>query len=131
MIPRDKERAAYYECRESWGGATMRQGTGEFYPDGKDAYAVTTGDTFSINENSSLAAFMRAVDKVAEDYPDATYIGVFHDDVKHTIDVNPVEVLNSRDEVDAFAETHTITGGAYHFATGDGYWPQGRPAEYK
>lgn len=131
MIPRDKQRAAYTKCQESWGGATIRQGSGEFFPDGIDAYAVTTGDTFTIDESASLAAFMRAVDKVAEDYPNATFIGVFHDDVKRTIDVNPVEVLYSRTEVDTFAETHTIIGGAYHFATGDGYWPQGRPAEYR
>jgi len=121
---------AFDNCRVSWGGATIRQSDGKFYLDKSDAYAVTTGATVELPENVSFTEFYAAVNSVTREFPSATYIGVFHDDAKGTIDINPVEILESRAAVDEFALTHTIIGGAYHFATGDGYWPQGRPELY-
>ena len=52
-----------------------------------------------------------------------SYLGVFHDDDLNRIDIDPVTVLDSLREVETIgAYTHAI-GGAYHFASGDGFWP--------
>jgi hypothetical protein len=100
-------------------------------PDGADAYAVAISGTLSIHENASFATFVAAFDMIMADMGEADYVGVFHDDVKLTIDFNVVAVVDSTDEVDAlYAAGNPVTGGAYYFATGDGYWPQGTPSEY-
>jgi hypothetical protein len=121
---------AYKRAQGSWGGATIRH-DGYMVPDGTDAYAVAVSPTVSVFENASFATFAAAFDGVMANIGTGYYIGVFHDNVKRTIDFNMVTVVDSTDEVDAlYAAGNPVTGGAYHFASGDGYWPQGTPSEY-
>jgi phage tail tube protein FII len=130
MISCEIKQIAYKRIQESWGGATIRH-DGFMVTDKTDTYAVAVSPTVSIHENSSFATFAAAFDGVMANIECGYYIGVFHDDVKRTIDFNMVTVVNSTDEVDAlYAAGNPITGGAYHFATGNGYWPQGTPSEY-
>ena len=130
MIACAVRQIAFKRCKASWGGATISQETGELIPDGIDAYAVAIGDTIEMPASAPFAQFTTAIDQIVAKHPDATCVGVFHDNAKGTIDVNPVEVLYSLDELNEFAETHVIVGGAYHFATGMGVWPNGRPDLY-
>lgn len=126
-------RALYALARESWGGATVCQRDGTLVADGIDAYAVslTDGRTMTVPEDSTYAQFVSAYDQARAAFRDCPYIGIFHDDVKRVIEFDGVAVLASRAEVDALhAAGHPVAGGAYHFATGEGYWPAGRPAEY-
>jgi hypothetical protein len=130
MISCAVKQIAYKRVQGPWGGATI-SADGFMVPDGADAYAVAISPTVSVFENSTFATFVRAFDAVMADMSDTNYIGVFHDDVKKTIDFNVVAVVDTRAEVDAlYAAGVPMPGGAYHFATGDGYWPQGKPSEY-
>jgi hypothetical protein len=131
MISCAVKQIAYRRAQESWGGATIRQ-DGYMVPDGTDAYAVAVSPTVSIHENASFGSFAAAFDGIMASVGCGYYIGVFHDSVKRTIDFNMVTVVDSTDEVDAlYSAGNPIQGGAYHFATGDGYWPQGTPSEYR
>jgi len=130
MISCAIKQIAYKRVQGPWGGATI-SADGFMVPDGADAYAVAISPTVSVFENSSFPTFVRAFDAVMADMSDTNYIGVFHDDVKKTIDFNVVAVVDTRAEVDAlYAAGVPMPGGAYNFATGDGYWPQGKPSEY-
>lgn len=124
-------RALYNEMQKSWGGATVNQDTGAWVPQGLDAYAVATTDTMSIDENASYSQFAKAYGQAQSQFGSSPYIGVFHDDVKHTIDFNGATVVNSKAAVDALYKAgNPVSGGAYHFKTGNGYWPQGTPKKY-
>lgn len=125
----------YAEVQKSWGGATVNLNTGEFVADGIDAYAcAVTPDvlgpngfhagTIEIPESATFAEFEHAVSVAVGEFKGvATYLGIFHDDKKGTIDFDAVEIVSTTDEVDALHKTRPVIGGAYNFATGDGYWP--------
>ena len=131
MITATAEQIAYERCRASWGGATLCVTTDQFVADDAIGYVFATGDTIEIPENSDYFEFRGACTKLAANNPDAEYFGFFHDDAKGTIDLNPVNYVKTRAEVDdAYANGNPIDGGAYELATGDGYWPQGRPDLY-
>jgi hypothetical protein len=130
MISCAIKQIAYRRAQKMWGGATI-SADGFMVPDGIDAYAVAISPTVSVFESASFATFAAAFDAVMADMGDDDYIGVFHDEATGTIEINRVAVVNTRAEVDAlYAAGNPMPGGAYHFATGDGYWPQGRPSEY-
>jgi hypothetical protein len=121
----------YRAVRQPWGGATVDLVAGGTVPDGTDAYAVTVTGTRSIPEDATYAQFVAAYDQARAAFAAAPFLGVFHDDVKGTIDFNGAVVVATTAEVDALhAAGHPVDGGAYHFATGNGYWPQGTPAAY-
>jgi len=123
---------AYEQVRKSWGGATINPRTGEFLPDGADLYALSIKPrgmiTVSVPEDASADEFGTAVDRAIAMFSPALerahfHLGVFHDDDNHRIDLDPVAIVDSTDLVEQVgAYTHAI-GGAYHFRTGDGYWP--------
>ena len=122
----------YREMQKDWGGATVNQNTGAWVPQGIDAYAVTETDTLSIDENASKAEFARAYTNAQSRFGSSPYIGVFHDNAKGTIDFNGTQVVKTTADVDRlFAQGNPVSGGAYHFKTGNGYWPQGRPTSYQ
>jgi len=120
------------EVSKSWGGATIDSHTAEFLPDGADKYALTVRPRHMVPvhlpETISRADFERAMDQAKEMFRpvlerQSFYLGLFHDDDLHQIDIDPVAVVDSPDLVEQVgAYTHAI-GGAYHFATGNGYWP--------
>ena len=134
MTARIAKALAYAETRKSWGGCTIHQVTGEWVAQGIDAYAVsiarTDAETISVPADASYAEFSEAFDKALAQFGHATYLGIFHDDEKGTVDFDPTEVVPTRADVDALAESYPVTGGAYHFQTGDGYWPNGNPSDW-
>jgi HK97 family phage portal protein len=128
------KQSAFVETQKSWGGQTIDSHTGEPISP-KTGWAATGRDpgqsTTSIPENVTAQEFSLAMDSAKAAYGDqlarAGYaLGVFHDDDKHVIEIDPTVVLNSTAEVDAVVAYNGATGGAYDFATGDGYWP-GKP----
>lgn len=120
----------YRITREPWGGATVNMRTGEAVPDGSDLYAAAITTTISIPETADLDAFSGAYAAAREDFSGAPYLGVFHDDARHTVEFDGV-VVTDRAGIDAlYAAGYPVEGGAYHFSDGQGYWPQGRPEEY-
>jgi len=123
---------AFDEAQESWGGSTIDARTGEFLPDGADKYALTVKDegisTVFIPENSSRSEFNAAMDQAKERFRPILerqnhYLGVFHDDDLNRIDIDPVTVVNTVEEVHTIGAATRAVGGAYNFADGNGYWP--------
>ena len=123
---------AYSEALKSWGGATIDPHTGRALPQGADKYAITVKkagmETISVREHPTPEEFHSAMDQAKERYRSVlenqgSHLGVFHDDENHRIDIDPVVVVDTLHEVEAIgAATHAI-GGAYHFKSGDGFWP--------
>lgn len=123
---------AYSETREPWGGATIDAHTGEFLTGNEDKYALTVRPAgsaqISIPANASPAEFRKALDRAKIEYADILQrkdhsLGVFHDNDTGTIDIDPVLVTANKSHVETIgAFTHAV-GGAYHFASGDGFWP--------
>jgi hypothetical protein len=123
--------AAYAAVQESWGGATIDPTTGEAkdFPSG---FAVTIREPgqeqISTPEKATADEFAKAVDTAKTQYADQlqgkdTYFGVFHDDDKQTIDIDPVAVVSTKNEAETIgAYTHAV-GGAYDFSTGNGVFP--------
>ena len=124
--------AAYAETRKSWGGQTIEPNTGRVLPQGADEFALSVKPqgmaTVKIPENATAAQFGQAMDEAkarfrGELVKGNRYLGIFHDDEEHEVHIDPVLVVGSTYEVETIgAYTHAI-GGAYHFKTGDGYWP--------
>lgn len=123
---------AWKEVQKPWGGMTVDAHTGRALPDGADRYALSVKppgiDTISVPEGAGEAAFMAAMDEALVRFRvllehKGAYLGIFHDDDNHRIDIDPVIVVGSTHEVEAIgAYTHNI-GGAYHFKTGNGHFP--------
>lgn len=126
------KRAAYTEVQKPWGGATIDPRTGREIPQGADLYALSTKpdgmDTTSVGEHATRAEFDEAMDIARSKYArelarGGAYLGIFHDDDNARIDIDPVTIVATPDDVESIgAYTHAI-GGAYHFATGGGYFP--------
>lgn len=125
-------KAAYTEAMKSWGGVTIDSHTGKFVKDDDDKYALTVRDagmrTTSIPEGASFEDFTKAMNLAKLRYAHILerkdhHLGVFHDDDKGTIDFDPVLVTGDKSNVETIgAYTHAV-GGAYHFKSGDGFWP--------
>lgn len=121
-------RHAYNETRKPWGGATFRWSDYRMVLDGSDAYAVSIKpidqESVIVDRDADYATFEKAFMHAATVFG-GSYIGVFRDDdLGGEIHFDPVEVVGSTEEVDKLAESHPVIGGAYHFATGNGYWPE-------
>lgn len=126
---------AWDEVGKPWGGATIDAHTGHALPQGANKFAITVKggseaglQTVSIHEGASRAEFDRAMDRAKRTFSnvlerESHYLGVFHDDEHHRIDIDPVLVVSKREDVDTIgAASHSI-GGAYNFSDGNGYWP--------
>lgn len=126
------KRSTYDEVRKSWGGATIDAHTGVPLLSDADRYALSVKPagvaTISMPEAAPLEVFDEAMERARRTFRtllehQSSHLGVFHDDDNHRIDIDPVVVVDTPDEVEAIgAYTHAI-GGAYHFKTGDGYFP--------
>jgi predicted ABC-type ATPase len=122
----------YAKVLKPWGGATINPRTGAALPDGADEYALTVKphgmDKVSVPEGATEAEFSAAMDTARARFAreltkGSAHLGVFHDDDEGRIDIDPVMVVGTPHEVEAIgAYTHAI-GGAYHFKTGDGFFP--------
>lgn len=126
------KRDSYAEARKSWGGATIDAHTGKALESDADAYAITVKpnglSSVSVPENADYREFDNAMNTALKRFggqlaQQQHYLGVFHDDDEGRIDIDPVVVVHSLQEVEEIgAYTHAI-GGAYHFKSGDGFWP--------
>jgi hypothetical protein len=124
-------RDAYVASRNEWGGATYSARYGVRVADDLDAYALTIRepgqDEMKIPATAGYAAFAEIMNAARTRYAriltwDKAHLGVFHDAESGMIDIDPVYITPSlADANDVGAFTHA-TGGAYHFASGDGYW---------
>jgi hypothetical protein len=123
---------AYAEARKSWGGETIDTDTGEPLPQGADLYALSVKPrgmvTVSIPEHADEAEFGAAMDRARELFRPALerrgfYLGVFHDDDLGRIDIDPVAIVDSLELVEQVGSYTRAVGGAYHFKSGDGFWP--------
>ena len=121
---------AYAQLQLPWGGLTVSLSTLQAVPDGIDAYAVSlrpAGMTsVRIPEDATQAEFELAFTVALIRYGPAPYLGMWHDDEHHVIEFDPVDVVATRGEVDALGALYPVAGGAYHFLTGLGYWPNGQ-----
>lgn len=123
-------RALYDTVRAPWGGFTLDTATGDPVTPAT-GYAVAVTDTLSIAEDASYAQFVSALDQAMAEYGHLPYVGVFHDDTRHAVEFDGVVIVPDKAGVDAlYAAGYPVAGGAYDFATGDGYWPAGTPAQY-
>lgn len=117
---------------EPWGGVTINAHSGRSVPQGADKFALTVRPPghpgISVPANADPDTFRQAMHTARHAYGDVLarkghHLGVFHDADKGTIDIDPVAIVKKqRDAEDIGAYTHA-TGGAYHFKSGDGYWP--------
>jgi len=123
---------SYAEARKSWGGETIDTHTGRPLPQGADLYAISVKPrgmtTVSVPETATRDEFGAAMDRARELFRPALerksfYLGVFHDDETHRIDIDPVAIVDSPELVEQVGSYTRAVGGAYHFKTGDGYWP--------
>ena len=111
---------AYAMAATPWGGVTISLATGR--PIDRDSgYAVSTGGGVSMSFAASEDTFRDHVIRVAS--AAGHYVGVFHDDDKSTIDIDPVYVTDFELDAVAVAVARHSTGGVYDFSTGDAVWP--------
>jgi hypothetical protein len=125
--------AAYAESQKPWGGVTIDGHTGKTADFGKaDKYALSVKKsgmhTVSVPEDASEEQFNAAMDRALAQFRGLlegkqAYLGVFHDDEEHRIDIDPVLVVDSVREVEAIGAFSHAIGGAYHFRTGNGVFP--------
>lgn len=128
----DIKASGYRAAQESWGGATIDAHTGEAVASDANKYALTVKppgvETVSIPQDATQGEFNAAMDKARRQFEselrnEQHCLGIFHDDDKGTIDIDPVLVVDNLHDVETIgAYTHNI-GGAYCFADGNGYWP--------
>jgi hypothetical protein len=123
---------SYREVQKSWGGATINAHTGIPLASDADKYAISVKprgmDTVSVPETASAAEFSAAMDRAREMFRPALerkgyHLGVFHDDEHNRIDIDPVAIVDSLDLVEQVGAYTRAIGGAYHFKSGDGFWP--------
>ena len=123
---------AFTEAQQSWGGATIDSHSGEFLAHNADKYAISVKPrgmhTISVPEHATEAEFNAAMDRALAEFRPALeretfHLGVFHDDDMGRIDIDPVAILDTPEDVEKVGAYTRAIGGAYHFATGNGYWP--------
>jgi hypothetical protein len=123
---------AWDEVQQSWGGVTIDPHTGQALEQGADKYAVTAKPagiaTISIPEASTEAQFRKAMDRALKEFGPLLqrsnyHLGVFHDDATGRIDIDPVAVVDNQAHAEAIGAYTRNIGGAYHFASGNGYFP--------
>lgn len=124
------EAYAFDKVQEPWGGVTIDLHTVARIEDGIHAYAVSLRPSgrrvVTIPEDAPFAVFDRAFNAALSRYGASPYMGIWHDNDHHVIEFDPVEIVESKAEVDALAAIYPVSGGAYEFHTGLGYFPNGQ-----
>lgn len=122
-------------ANSSWGGVTIDSHTGEIVhaTDGTDPVSVTMRSSgqqsvvLTTAQASDPGAVMAAMQQAQTQFAtqlasQGAALGVFHDDDAHTVQFDPVLVVQGVETArDVGAYTHA-TGGAYRFSDGNGYW---------
>ena len=123
---------AYDATRSEWGGVTVDAHTGEHVKVDADAYALSIRkqgvDSVTVDPAATREDFEAKMDEARTKFAyeltfPGAHLGVFHDADLKRIDIDPVLVTPSLEDVhDIGAHTRAV-GGAYHFKSGDGFWP--------
>jgi hypothetical protein len=123
---------AWNEAQQPWGGTTINAATGQPIQGTPDAYALTVRKpgalSVSVPGDANREQFMGAMDQARQQFDpelqrQGHHLGVFHDADLNRIDFDPVFVTPDRNESEAIGAYTRNVGGAYHYATGDGFWP--------
>ncbi len=123
---------AYEATRQPWGGATYHPSTGKALEGNEDLYAITARDpgkqTLEVDPNANYQDFHAAMTNARQQFgPELSrhnhHLGVFHDDDVKKIQFDPAYVTPKHSDVETFGAYTRNVGGAYHFKSGDGYWP--------
>lgn len=128
---------SFQEAQKEWGGGTIDPKTGEFLTEPVDAYAVQATDrrvpgleTVEIPESAlrDPAQWQFAMEEAKRRFAPILaqanhYLGFFHDMEKHNVEIDPVVIVDRPEDAEAIAAATRATGGAYHFATGNGLFP--------
>jgi ribosomal protein S18 acetylase RimI-like enzyme len=131
---------AYEATRKPWGGATYNTRTGLPIRDEADIFSMTARpqghESVSVKPDASREEFHAAMDHAKDKWGDHLahrnhHLGVFHDADLGRIDIDPVVLLNNHKGVEEIGAYTHATGGAYHFKSGDGFWPPHISDEHK
>lgn len=123
---------AFMETRAPWGGATIDAHTGEFLTGKEDKYALTAREpgmkSVTVAPNATAAEFRAAYEKALSRFDKILqrkdhYLGVFHDADKNEIEIDPVLVTGDKSQTETIGAYTRAVGGAYHFKSGNGFWP--------
>lgn len=125
--------STYAAAKEPWGGATINPRTGNSLSNLKGgAMAMTVREPgtkrVSIPSTASHDEYKAAVSQAIQEHSASLsrakhHLGIFHDHDRGTIDIDPVLVTRKPSDVETIGAYTRATGGAYHFESGDGYWP--------
>lgn len=122
---------AYQASREPWGGRTINA-RGKAVNPKANVYAITARHpdqkVISVPLDAPQEHFNAAMDHARNTYSSQLashggHLGVFHDADEGRIDIDPVHIVNSRQKVDQVGAATRAVGGAYHFRSGNGFWP--------
>jgi hypothetical protein len=123
---------AYKSVQSEWGGATIDAHTGKALAGNADAYALTVKpvgvDSVSVPIGASREEFGAGMREArsrfdSELHAQQHHLGVFRDEDSGRVDIDPVLVVKNHHDVETIGSYTHAVGGAYHFASGDGYWP--------
>lgn len=128
----------WQSVQQPWGGATINAATGAPIEGQPDLYALTAKEpgmqTVSIPINAQREHFMSAMDEARRRFAHLLeranhHLGIFRDEDVNRIDFDPVLVTDNLPDAEAIGAHTRNIGGAYHFASGDGFWPPHVPDE--
>lgn len=123
---------AFSEVQKPWGGATVNARSGRTLRQGSNRYAVTVKppgtNTVSVPENVSREQFHTAMDSARQSFHPTLnmrggHLGVFRDNDEGRIDIDPAVVVRRTKSVEQIGAATRNIGGAYHFKSGNGYFP--------
>jgi len=122
----------YAEAQKPWGGVTIDSHTGARVQSDADRYAISVKtpcqESVTVPEAASRELLAQAladarirfvVQLARADH----HLGVFHDNDLRRIDIDPVLVVESLQQVETVGAYTRAVGGAYHFASRNGYFP--------
>jgi len=125
----------YANTRKPWGGGTINPATGRDIKltSGREVgpFALTVKDegqhTVSVPIDAPQKEFNAAMLRAKKSFPQLSgqdhYLGVFRDDDKGTIDIDPVLIVDTPEQVETIGAYTHASGGAFDYATGNGYFP--------
>lgn len=128
-------RYMYQATRKPWGGTTFHWQSYRFIKKGTGyALSIRPADMelVEVPIGAEYEEFEKAFTHAATTYPSGPgfishwvkgYIGVFRNEDRGMIEFDPVMIVPSKKDVDMLACLFPVSGGAYEFATGNGYWP--------
>lgn len=128
---------SWQSVQQPWGGTTINAATGVPLQGNEDLYALTAKepgmDTVSIPINASREHFDAAMAEARKRFGHLLeranhHLGVFRDEDVKRLDFDPVLVTPDHNDVETIGAHTRNIGGAYHFASGDGFWPPHVPS---